>query len=197
MTRKKTNIFYDKNKCNLYYQNENGEMCGLFNSIDTCTDNDDSKENNFINQENSDDSISFEKVLTPTNLLISKKFKKKKCNYKPCIYYHFHLQKLVSTDNLNICKDLIKLKKGLYKFDIFLNINSRCSQKAYFFMRNNCIVENSLKIIHLNPNTPNNINHIYYFDVPEYGEYNFGIITCNSLVDCLSYINISIFDLEV
>ena len=52
----------------------------------------------------------------------------------------------------------MSLEKGLYRFSIFLSINSNFNQKIYFFFKNHKILNNSLQINNVYNNVPSNLN---------------------------------------
>ena len=64
---------------------------------------------------------------------------------------------------------MIDLDKGLYKFNIHLNIDSCFDQNIYFFFRNHKVISDSLKVKEISSKIPNNLsfNFILYLECPE------------------------------
>ena len=71
--------------------------------------------------------------LTNLDCIISSTiFKKSICKYKPYVY---NCLKLNNVKKARINNNQLSLEKGLYRFSIFLSINSNFNQKIYFFLK--------------------------------------------------------------
>jgi len=101
------------------------------------------------------------------SIIKSNKFKVHDCNYKPYYYNLLDLENVKQCDNVD--NNIINLEKGLYKFNIHLNIDSCFDQNIYFFFRNHKVISDSLKVTEISSKIPNNIsfNFILYLDCPE------------------------------
>ena len=89
------------------------------------------------------------------NIIESKNYERSVCKYKPFNYYKLLVSNL---KNSVISNNKLKLEEGLYKFSVFLTINSKYNQKIYFFLRNHKILNESLQINDVFDNVPSNIN---------------------------------------
>lgn len=88
-------------------------------------------------------------------IISSSSFKKSICKYKPCIYNCLQLNNIKKA---KIQNNQLLLEKGLYRFSVFLSINSNFNQKIYFFFKNHKILNNSLQINNVYNNVPSNLN---------------------------------------
>ena len=77
-------------------------------------------------------------------------------NYKNYKYYRMILKNI---KNGSIDNNKISLKKGIYKFSIYLSVNTDCKQRIYIFFKNKQIKPESLKTEQICENIPNNISH--------------------------------------
>ena len=96
------------------------------------------------------------------NIAHSVHFEHSICNYKPLNYQQLLLENIKNT-SLNNKK--LKLEKGLYKFSIYLTINSSSNQKVYFFLRNNKIIESTLLTNDVYDKIPNNIDFNFIVNI--------------------------------
>lgn len=99
------------------------------------------------------------------NIIVSKNFKEYNCKYKP----YFCNLLLLDGDCHNVDNNKIKLDKGLYRFTVYLNLETCHNQTIYFFMRNHNVISDTLKVKEVNDKIPNNIsfNFVLPIECPE------------------------------
>ena len=120
------------------------------------------------------------------NIIHSSKFEKSICNFKPLNYYELYVE---NVKNSNIENYKLNLDKGLYKFSIYLTINSSETQKIYFFLRDKKIIESSLFTTEVYSEIPNNINFHFILNLNDMKQLlEIAIISNKNLTSIESYI---------
>ena len=111
-------------------------------------------------------------------------------NYKN---YKYNRMILKNIKNGSIENNKLSLKKGIYKFSIYLSINTDCEQRIYIFFKNYQIIPPSLKTEKLCDNIPNNISHNFIlntnnqnFEIGILSEYNLNNIIVHVLYEKIS-----------
>ena len=85
-------------------------------------------------------------------------------NYKNYKYYRMILKNI---KNGSIDNNKISLKKGIYKFSIYLSVNTDYKQRIYIFFKNEQINQLSLKTEQIYENIPNNISYNFILNTSD------------------------------
>ena len=168
---KKMKLYFDQKKKNLYYEDNMGQFHEVLETTHNSSEN---IENNNL-----------AKLKTFQVPIISKNIKTGKCNNRE----YFYTQPIFeSNDHLE--NNYIKVNKGLYFFNIYLNITSNISQYIYIFLREKKIIPNSLKVIKISNLIPNNVNYNFYIDNKNNKKYQVGIISEDAIKNCNIFLNL-------
>ena len=110
---------------------------------------------NFHKLSTSDFNKELNELSTFDSIAKSDSFKTLSCNYKP---YYYNLILLENVNKCSVVENKLHLDKGLYRFNIYLNVTSCEDQTIYFFLRNNKVIPESLQVKEICKNIPNNLN---------------------------------------
>jgi len=119
------------------------------------------------------------------NILLSDKFSHKLCLHDPLNYYSLNLKKIKGSELIN---NMINLKKGLYRFFIYLTLKTKEDQRIYFFFRNNNVFEPTLMTDSIYKNIPNNLNYNMVFNINSEMNFDIAIISEKPINSINSYI---------
>ena len=119
------------------------------------------------------------------NFIFSTGYDEIDCYNKKYKYFKLNVKNIKNSNTSDNC---LILEPGMYRFCIYLTINTNKYQKIYFFIRDEKIIESSLQLGNTYLGIPNNLNFNFMIEIKKPKKLQVGIISEEKLTSIKSNI---------